>query len=263
MGRKKKILISALAVLFGIGLLGAAGKANAQPGQTLDLSRVQDAIRAHGFIAAQPIPYLGTVVGSQDPIGNLSEGDLIYIRLESRKKVMAGERLAIARVADEIKHPITDRKLGHAVVFPGRVVVLDGNGPIVPAKIEKTFGAVIQGDLIVASPPAPPPVISIRTQGRLQGVIVSPVEDEWNISEREFVFIDRGTQDGVIVGDLFSIYSMPYFSEEMEKTKEKLPLLKVGEGVVISATSETSTMLVTHSTQAIYAGDTIVSGKGK
>ena len=176
---------------------------------------------------------------------------------------MAGERLAIARVADEIKHPITDRKLGHAVVFPGRVVVLDGNGPIVPAKIEKTFGAVIQGDLIVASPPAPPPVISIRTRGRLQGVIVSPVEEEWNISERESVFIDRGTQDGVIVGDLFSIYSMPYFSEEMEKTKEKLPLLKVGEGVVISATSETSTMLVTHSTQAIYAGDTIVSGKGK
>jgi hypothetical protein len=37
----------------------------------------------------------------------------------------------------------------------------------------------------------------------------------------------------------------------------------VGEGVVISATPETSTMLVTHSTQAIYTGDTIVAGKGK
>ena len=263
MGRKKKISISALAVLFGIWSLGVAGHANAQSGQTLDLSRVQDAVRAHGFIAAQPIPYLGTVVGSQDPIGNLSEGDLIYIRVESGKKLMAGDRLAIARVAGEIKHPATEKKVGHAVVFPGRVVVLDGNGPIFRAKIEKTFGAVIQGDLVMASPPPPPPVISIRTQGRLQGVILSPVEDEWNISEREFVFIDRGTQHGVIVGDLFSIYTLPYYTEEMEKSKEKLPLLKVGEGVVISATPETSTMLVTQSSQAIYAGDTIVSGKGK
>jgi hypothetical protein len=263
MGCKKKILISTLAVLFGIGFLGVAGKANAQPGQTLDLSWVQDGVRALGFISARPLPYLGTVVGSQDPIGNMSEGDLIYIRVESGKKVMAGDRLAIARVSGEIKHPLTDRILGHAVVFPGRVVVLDGNGPIVPARIEKSFGAVNQGDLIVAPPLPPPPVISIRTQGRLQGVVVSPVEDEWNISEREVVFIDRGTQDGVIVGDLFSIYTLPYYTKEAEESKEKLPLLKVGEGVVISATPETSTMLVTQSSQAIYSGDTIVSGKGK
>jgi len=67
----------------------------------------------------------------------------------------------------------------------------------------------------------------------------------------------------VIVGDLFSIYTLPYYTKETEKSKEKLPLLKVGEGVVISATPETSTMLIILSTQAIYDGDIIVSGKGK
>jgi hypothetical protein len=263
MGRKKEILISALAVLLGIGFWGVTEKANAQPGQTLDLSWAQDKIRASGFIAAQPLPHLGTVVGSQDASGNLSEGDLIYIRLESGKRVNAGDRLAVARISREVKHPLTGKKLGHAVVFPGRVVVLDGNGLIVPAKIEKSFGAMIHGDLIVAPPLPPPPVVSIRTQGRLQGVVVSAVEDEWNITEREVVFIDRGTQDGVIVGDLFSIYTLPYYTKETEKSKEKLPLLKVGEGVVISATPETSTMLIILSTQAIYDGDIIVSGKGK
>jgi hypothetical protein len=262
MVRKKKILISALAVLVGVGFLGVAGKANAQSGQTIDLSWVQDRIRATGFIAAHPLPYLGTVVGSQDPIGNMSEGDLIYIKVESGKKVRAGDRLAVARVSREVIHPLTDKKLGHTVVFPGQVVVLDGSGQLVPARIDKSFGAIIHGDLIVAPSPLPPPVVSIRTQGRLQGVIVTSVEDEWNISEREFVFIDRGTRDGVIAGDLFSIYAMPYFTEEIEKSKQKLPLLKVGEGVVIAANSETSTMLVIQSTQAIYAGDTIVSGKG-
>jgi hypothetical protein len=263
MGRTKRILITALAVLFGMGFSGMAGNANAQTGQTLDLSWVQDGIRSLGFITAQPFPYLATIVGGQDAVWNLSEGELIYIKVASGKKVMAGDRLAIARVSSEIRHPLTDKKIGNAVIFPGRIVVLDGNGPIVPAKIEKSFGAINHGDLISALPPAPPPVVTVRTGGRLQGVVLTAAEDEWNISEREVVFIDRGTQDGVILGDLFSIYSLPYYTEETEKSKEQVPLLKVGEGVVITATPETSTMLVTKSTQAIYAGDTIVSGKGK
>jgi hypothetical protein len=263
MRRRKRILITALAVLFAIGFSGMAGKADAQSGPTLDLSWVQEGIRSLGYITSQPFPYLATIVGSQDAVWNLSEGELIYIKLASGKKVMAGDRLAVARVSSEIKHPLTDKKIGHAVIFPGRIVVLDDNGPIVPAKIEKSFGPINHGDMISALPPSPPPVVSIRTQDSLQGIVISAAEEEWNISEREVVFIDRGTQDGVIRGDIFSIYSAPYYTEETEKSKEKLPLLKVGEGVVITATPETSTMLVTKSTQAIYAGDTIVSGKGK
>jgi len=263
MVRTKKILIRTLAALLVMGCWGASEEANAQSAQTLDLSWVQDKIRASGFIAAQPIPRLGTVVGSQDASGNLSEGDLIYIRLEAGMSVNPGDRLAIARITEEVKHPVTKKRLGQAVVFPGRAVILEGSGQIVPARVEKSFGAIVHGDLILALPSPPPPTVSIRTEGKLQGVVVASVELEWNISEREFVFIDRGTQDGVIVGDLFSIYSLPYYTEETEKSKVKLPMLKVGEGVVIAASRETSTMMVTQSYQAIYAGDTLVSGKGK
>jgi len=263
MGRKKMIWITALAVFFGMCLSVAGGKADAQTGQTMDLTWMQDMIRARGFITSQPIPYVGTIVGSQDPIQNLSEGDLVYLKMVSGKKVMPGDRLVVARVSDEVKHPLTERKVGNAVVFPGRVVVLDGKGPIVPARLEKTFGAVIHGDLVMALPSPPPPVVSIRTQGRLRGVVISPAEEEWNISEREVVYIDRGTQDGVILGDLFSIYSQPYYTEETLESKQSLPLLKVGEGIVVIATPDTSTLLVTESKQSIYAGDTVVSGRGK
>jgi hypothetical protein len=40
-------------------------------------------------------------------------------------------------------------------------------------------------------------------------------------------------------------------------------LFKSGEGVVIYVTPQTSTLLVTHSQEAIQVGDTVVSGKGK
>ena len=139
------------------GVLGDGWQSKCPPGQTLDLSWVQDGIRAFGFITAQPFPYLATIVGGQDAVWNLSEGELIYIRVESGKQVKAGDRLAVARVSTEVKHPVTGKKIGHNVIFPGRIVVLDGNGPIVPAKIEKSFGAINHGDLIVPLPPSPPP----------------------------------------------------------------------------------------------------------
>jgi len=265
MGRNKKTLITALAVLLGMGLWGAVGKTSAQTGQTLALSSqmVQDRVRACGFVTSQPVPYMGTIVGSQDASGNLSEGDYIYIRLEPGKRVKTGDHLTIARLAKEIEHPVTKKKFGQALYFPGRVVILDGKGPVVPAIIEKSFAAVIHGDLIMVLPPSTPSAVPIRMRDGLQGVILAPVEPVETISEREVVYIDRGMSDGVIVGDLFSIYTLPYYTKEASESKNNLPLWKSGEGVVIYVTPETSTLLITHSNQAIYAGDIIVSGKGK
>ena len=264
MGSKNKTLITALTVLLAVGLWGTVNKTSAQTGQSLNLSSqmVLDRVRACGFIVSPPVPLVGTIVGSQDASGNLSEGDYIYIRLEPGKEVKTGDHLTIARYSKEVQHPVSKKNMGHALYFPGRAVILDGKGPIVPAIIEKSFAAVIHGDLIMVSPPSVSPVVPLRMRDGLKGVIIAAAEEEKNISEREVVYIDRGTFDGVIVGDLFSIYSLPYYTKEASDSNNK-PLWKSGEGVVIYVTPETSTLLVTHSNQGIYVGDVVVSGKGK
>ena len=264
MGRKNKTLITTLAVLLAVGLWGTVSMTSAQTGQSLDLSSqmVLDRVRACGFIVSPPVPYVGTIVGSQDSSGNLSEGDYIYIRLEPGKEVKTGDHLTIARYSKEVQHPVSKKNMGHALYFPGRAVILDGKGPVVPAMIEKSIAAIIHGDMVMVSPPSVSPVVPIRMRDGLQGVILAAAEEEQNISEREVVYIDRGTFDGVIVGDLFSIYSQPYYTKEASDIENK-PLWRSGEGVVIYVTPETSTLLVTHSNQAIYQGDVVVSGKGK
>ena len=86
-----------------------------------------------------------------------------------------------------------------------------------------------------------------------------------SISEKEIVFIDRGSGDGVMVGDLFSIYQRPAsrrgpYGEPLDEMKG-IPLARVGEVVVVSVQPETSTAVVTRSLQPIYLGDVVVSGK--
>ena len=265
MGDKTRTLIAALLVLSCLGIWGTVAKRNAQAGQTLDLSNVmaRDQIRACGFIAPKMILSLGSIVGSQDASGNLSEGDLVYIKLEPGKQVKAGDRLAITRVVKEIEHPLTRVKLGYQVSFPGRAVILDGRGQIVPAKIEKSFHPIRYGDLITALPSSSSSEVSVRVLDKIRGTVVAAAQEEENISERAVVFIDRGSQDGVIMGDLFTLYQFPYYTDEALEKESKLPLMKVGEGVVIYLEKETSTLLLTHSSQSVYVGDTVVLGKGK
>ena len=82
-----------------------------------------------------------------------------------------------------------------------------------------------------------------------------------NITSNEFAFIDRGSQDGVVVGALFKIYQMGHYLEEILKDEKiRFPLNKVGEAVVVSVQEETSTALITLSSQVIYIGDQAVSG---
>ena len=103
----------------------------------------------------------------------------------------------------------------------------------------------------------------IRLAERIQGALVASPEGEENITQGLAVYIDLGSQDGVIPGDLFTIYQTPYYTEEAKANGGKFPQLRVGEGVVVSVNVETSTLLITKSSQGLYLGDTIVSGRGK
>ena len=236
---------------------------HAQSVQTLDFSDrvVRDQVRASGFIATGPVPSLGSLQGSRDERGNLSEGNLVYIKLEPGQSVKAGDRYYLARWGEEVTHPATKQKMGNIVRVAGTVVILDGKGQVVPAKIEKSFFQVRYGDLIVPPGSDFPTAISLRLPAGIQGTVVASSEGEENITQQVAVYIDRGSRDGVITGDLFSIYQMPYYTKEAKQNEPNLPLLRVGEGVAILVNAETSTIMITESVEAVHVGDTVMGGR--
>ena len=262
----KKLTFSAgLVILLGVWILGGFSESQAQSPQTLDLSNtlVQDYIRSAGIIATKPLPFLGSIVGSQDERGHLSEGDLVYIKLEPGKQVKAGDRYYMVRWGREVTHPISRKTVGNIARVPGTVVILDGKGQTVPARVDRSYFQIRYDDLIISAAATPLPVVNIRSQEKIQATVLASSEEEENITQGVAVYIDRGSQDGVILGDPFTIYQMPYYSPKHQETGEKLPWLKVGEAVAVFVSAETSTLLVTKSSQAIYVGDLIVSGRNK
>ncbi len=265
MKRKKLTLIAGLVILSGLLVCGEGSECKAQMNQIMDLSnyKIQNLIRSSGLITSKPIPVIATIVGSPEAFDNISQGVIVHLKLQPGTQVIPGDRFTIAHWGREITHPITNHKLGNIVRIAGVLIILEGKGEVIPARVEKSFFPTMYGDLIIPPIPLPPANLPLRFAEKIEGTIVASPEEEENITEREVVFIDRGTRDGVIVGDVFSIYQKPYLTKEGEESKGPLPLFKAGEGVVVSVNVETSTLLVTKSVQALYVGDTIIAGKGK
>lgn len=266
MQRKMMTLSAGVVVLSTLLIMGGFSESKAQSSKSLDLSqpRMRDRIQASGYITSQPVPSWGTIIGSKEGAANLTEGEVVFIQLEPGKEVQAGDRFSIVRLGKPVIHPVTRKNLGTLVLMPGELVILERKDEVAIAKIHKSFFPIFRGDMILPAQPILPEAVPIRTQKKMEGVVVFSPESTVTISEKEFVFIDRGTQDGVMVGDLFTIYQNPsrprgVYGDPKQEVKQ-MPMVKVGEVVIVTVRQETSTALVTHSLQPIYVGDLAVSG---
>jgi hypothetical protein len=144
---------------------------------------------------------------------------------------------------------------------PGEIMIVSGGEGMATAKIEKSQGVFFEGDLLLPPRPALPGSLPIRSLKGLEGSILLSLEDSRHITEKEIVIIDRGRRDGLIPGDLFSVYQTGFSAQETAAAKTPLPSFKVGELVVVAVQEETATALVTKSSQEIHVGDRVASGR--
>ncbi|MFH1337089.1 MAG: hypothetical protein ABII96_11280 [Candidatus Zixiibacteriota bacterium] len=260
----KMALITGIVILLSLLGFVRIPETKAQSKQVLDLSknRLRDRIQSCGFITAKPLASFGFIAGSRDAAVSLSAGEVVYLMLEPGKEVKAGDRFSVAQLGRVITHPVTKKKIGQLVLLPGNLTILERKDNMATAKIDKSFQSINLGDLIIPPSVALPEEMPIREIKKIEGIVVSSPEEEVNIAAGEFLFIDRGRNDGVIVGDLFSFYQTGTYSDRVQKDeKVKLPQTKVGEAVVVSVQDETSTAVVTLSSQPILVGDRAMSGR--
>ncbi|MBI4495939.1 MAG: hypothetical protein HY697_03290 [Deltaproteobacteria bacterium] len=251
MGKCLKIVLTA----GGMLLLLAAG-ALAQP---IPAPPDREDAPWSAIIATHPLDPWGAIIDSKEDILTLSQGETVYLKLEPGKEVKAGDRFFLLQTGQVVTHPVTGRKLGRLVILAGECQALDGNREIVSAMIVKTRRSIYRGDQVVPRLPVVEAGFT-QTRQKIEGLVILALEGERAISEREVIFIDRGIRDGVIVGDRLAIFKLGDFAPQvLERYKEELPMAQVGEAVIVAVQEETSSALVTLSSQAIYVGDRVVS----
>ncbi|NOZ69159.1 MAG: LysM peptidoglycan-binding domain-containing protein [Deferribacteres bacterium] len=218
----------------------------------------KDLYIASGWISPE-FPGRGKILYSPAGRRMVGKGDIVYVELPggetaasspSAKLVVAderdgisGKRFFVIRDVKIVKHPVTGEILGHQIRVTGIIDVIGIDNNVPKARVIKSFEDIQTGDSLLPFRKMKPPVVpdTVNTP-RISGYIVESHMNSRVLSEGDIVFLDKGMDDGVAVGDTFQVFS-------------ELPVERaIGTIQVISLRPSTSAALIQRNSQEIMIG---------
>ena len=250
------------------------------------------------------------IIGAEEEtrITRLVQGEIVYISTGGAQNVRPDMLFSITRPMGKFHSPYQrtgGKTLGIFVHEVGVLRVLEVQGQTATARIVVSCNEAQLGDLLMPFTERRAPVTDISnplpryqpTSGQKPGRIVLQRELREFIAPRDVVYVDLGTENGVKVGDKFTIFRQkpddanifnfndddvvirqsggyesdkykggkfsmghPYEGrQKVKNTRPAIPQKIVGELVVIAVEGKAATAIVTRTTQEVHTGDRIES----
>jgi len=105
-------------------------------------------IRSAGFMSDLDYRGIGVVLESLEGKNLMAEGDIVYLHLKTSEPVSIGNKYTIIRASDEIRHPITDKKIARKYNIIGNLQLIDQHGSFYTARVIESFYFIVAGDFI-------------------------------------------------------------------------------------------------------------------
>lgn len=196
---------------------------------------------------------VNVITGDNQTVGNrmrLGQYDIFYLKLKNPKDVAVGDLYTVYRRTRKVFHPGTGRYMGYLINRLAVVQVVQVDDELTTARALRAFGtAAGPGDPVMKFSPsmadeAPP---SVPASGDVSGMVVDFQADIGLtlVAQRNIVYLDRGSEDGLKVGDRM----------DLVRYGGGLPPRQVGEVKVLATEGQSATALVTKSTSRILKGD--------
>lgn len=208
-----------------------------------------------GFIAqGEANPQLW-IAGRDTEREILGDGDVIFLNQGSNHSVRAGDSFAIRRWTNPVLHPATGETVGTVVRRMGRARVLLAHQNTSTAVIEMSCEDIIEGDELVPWEEIPTPMLSSMppfdrldpsASGGPTGRIVESRDRLSVVGQGSVIYTDLGQHTGVSPGDVLVLY---------RERGEGLPRMNLGQAVVLTVETETSTAKIMTSARESEVGD--------
>jgi hypothetical protein len=213
-----------------------------------------------GFISLGQLDTAGTLIDTTDNRLLMAQGDKVFIKIEAPEGLQPGELFTLIQVGDKIKHPVTGKALGHQTSVVGQVRIVESTPPVATAIIERSDKEIVRGARLIPSQLPQQEITLHKAAQSLNGYIIGSEDETLALSQFDTIFVDLGYQDGLQEGNMLYI-TRPRKRTEMAQRVHNLPLPDVllGAAVVVSTHADTAAALILKSTQAIYAGDRVVT----
>lgn len=187
----------------------------------------------------------------------LSTGDIVYVDGGEAAGLLPGSLFTMVSPEEKIQHPLTGADVGRFYAYSGRVRILSVQAETAIAEIVHSCDQVFVGALLQPFVDEPIPLArraQMRTLNNPMNVdrieqgatIVRSMNRVVSLGEDHVVFIDRGSNQDVAPGDIFTIYRL---------NDPGLPAVVLGELGILSVQAETSTARILESRYSVHLGD--------
>ncbi len=207
-----------------------------------------------GYIQATPEPFAATVIALRETKSLFSYGDIAFLKIKPTVDVKVGDQLTILRSVKQIYHPRTRAYMGQMIRILGVVEITRASDEgVAEVRVVQSFDALTRGDRLKMFEVPPPVPAQQVTSDPLIGVIVDFKEQRSLTATLDVIYIDKGEQDGVALGDRFSVIRPGRRQSATTKTLD----LTVGEIKVVGLQARTATAYVVKSTEGLERGDIV------
>jgi hypothetical protein len=199
----------------------------------------------------------------------LGEGETVYLNGGSNQGVKPGDRFLILKtVARKLMHPTIKKKnLGDVLQQIGvlRISTVETKGAV--AVIERCMDTVTIGDHVVrfTEPTNIPLQLRTDTSEPVKIPANSPIvvysrEDKLSSAGGDMIIVDKGTNDGLKVGDVLLAARLKTFSVGADTDKKpptETTSYYLGQALVVRTDAQTATCRILRSNEELRVGDTL------
>ncbi len=208
-----------------------------------------------GLIRPEQFATAATIVGSDAVRVLLSQEDEIFIGL-GEGQVEVGDQFTIFRTLEKVFDPDTGALLGYHVQTLGWLEVEEVFPETAQARIRMSTGGIEVGDQLVPREPLPARIAVQESPQGVEGRISFFPHHRVLMGYNDFVYLNRGTNDGLQVGSPLEVYRVGYPARETARRKNvEVPDRVVAQLLVVRADEETSVALVTFAKTELAMGD--------
>jgi hypothetical protein len=277
-----KIVLAGLILALSGGAVAAQDKG---------LITTVDDIYCSGTITSESVPHDTFLITGEESNYKVTfqEGDFVYVNKGSSQGVKVGDEFSVIRaISDPTDIEWTKwqfsilKKIGTMWEDEGRLRVVVAQPNVSIAQIVNSCGYMQRGDIVLPFSQRPEPPLKSEANfdrfappsGKPVAMVVSGKQFAVLDGTNDIIYVNLGNSQGVKIGDYFRIFRYQgtehetayqtrhaafeifgYGSVPSRYTWENVPREVIGEGIVVRASPNASTVLITFSLHQIFAGD--------
>ena len=213
------------------------------------------AIDLVGFIRKAPVDPHGTIYKVREAKVMIYEQDIVYIKPEGGGQLTPGSQYTIYRTLKPIRAVYNNQYVGIQHYLTGLVEIIHQEEQFAIGKVIKSYRPIMLNDKIMPYHQRPPRIALQRSQEGIDGRIIEGEEHQAMIGDTTIAFIDKGKQDGIKLGQFYSLYYQDEHRVKLVAGGQTIYTpVDFGELLVVHIEDSTSTVLITRTEKEFSAG---------